>query len=66
MGRPPRAWRSATTALLARLGRSASPFVAEAGARCGISRLRALDDDRLRDLGATREDIEHLVRSRRD
>jgi uncharacterized protein YjiS (DUF1127 family) len=61
-----RAWRSATTALLARLARSASAFVAEAGARCGISRLRALDDDRLRDLGATREDIEHLVRSRRD
>ena len=41
-------------------------FVTEFGARCAINHLRSLDDDRLRDLGLEREDIERFVRFGRD
>lgn len=58
----PRAWRAASTFLRTYLVRSAGAFAAEFGARCAISHLRSLDDDRLRDLGLEREDIERFVR----
>jgi uncharacterized protein YjiS (DUF1127 family) len=41
-------------------------LAAEFGARCAINHLRSLDDDRLRDLGLEREDIERFVRFGRD
>jgi Domain of unknown function (DUF1127) len=62
----PHAWRAALTFLRTHLGRSAGAFAAELGARCAISRLRSLDNDRLRDLGLEREDIERFVRFGRD
>jgi hypothetical protein len=62
----PRAWRAALTFLRTHLGRSAAAFAAEFGARCAINHLRSLDDDRLRDLGLERKDIERFVRFGRD
>jgi hypothetical protein len=62
----PRGWRDAVTSLLIHFGGIASGVAAEVGTRCAISRLRSLDDDRLRDLGMNREDIERYVRFRRD
>ena len=60
----PRAWCAALTR--AYLGRPLAAFAAEFGARCAINHLRSLDDDRLRDLGLEREDIERFVRFGRD
>lgn len=62
----PRAWHAALTFLLTHLGRSAAAFAAELQARHAINHLRSLDDDRLRDLGLERKDIERLVRFGRD
>jgi hypothetical protein len=65
IGSPP-TWRAALTFLRTYLGKSAAAFAAELGARCAINHLRSLDDDRLRDLGLEREDVDHFVRFRRD
>ena len=63
----PRAWRNSLLSyLLTRLRRSAAAFAAGFSVRCAVNHLRSLDDDRLRDLGLTREDIEHFVRFGRD
>ena len=62
----PPAWRAALIFLGAHLGGFASAFAAEFGARCAINHLRSLDNDRLRDLGLEREDIERFVRFGRD
>ena len=48
------------------LGGFTKAFAAKFGARCAINHLRSLDDDRLRDLGLEREDIERFVRFGRD
>jgi len=47
-------------------GRPIRAFITEFGARCAINRLRSLDDDRLRDLGLERKEIERFVRFGRD
>ena len=60
------AWHSAWMFLRIHLGRPVSAVAAELGARCAINHLQSLDDDRLRDLGLRREDIEHFVRFGRD
>jgi hypothetical protein len=60
----PRAWCAALTRTY--LGGPLAAFAAEFGARCAINHLRSLDDDRLRDLGLEREDIERFVRFGRD
>jgi hypothetical protein len=57
-----RTWRPA----LSLLRRSVGAFAAELAARCAINHLRLLDDDRLRELGLEREDVERFVRSGRD
>jgi hypothetical protein len=62
----PGAWRAALTTLRTQLGSSAAAFTAELAARCAANHLRSLDDDRLRDLGIEREDVDHFVRFRRD
>ena len=59
----PRVW---TAFLRAHLGRPIRAFVTEFGARCAINHLRSLDDDRLRDLGLERKEIERFVRFGRD
>jgi uncharacterized protein YjiS (DUF1127 family) len=59
----PRAW---TSFLYTHLGRPIRAFVTEFGARCAINHLRSLDDDRLRDLGLERKEIERFVRFGRD
>jgi hypothetical protein len=60
------AWRAALSFLRTHLGRPVVSFVTEVGSRCAINHLRSLDDDRLRDLGLEREDIERFVRFGRD
>jgi hypothetical protein len=62
----PHAWRATLSFVVTHLGRSAAAFAAEFGARCAINHLRSLDDDRLRDLGMERKDIERFVRFGRD
>jgi uncharacterized protein YjiS (DUF1127 family) len=59
-------WRAASTFLRTRLGRLAAALAAEFGARRAIGHLQSLDDDRLRDLGIRRKDIEQVVRFGRD
>ena len=61
-----RAWRAALTVLITQLGSSAATLAAELRARRAINHLRSLDDDRLRDLGIERADIEQFVRFGRD
>jgi uncharacterized protein YjiS (DUF1127 family) len=61
-----RDWRAASTFLRTRLGRSAAALAAEFEARRAISHLQSLDDDRLRDLGIGRGDIEQVVRFGRE
>ena len=59
----PRVW---TAFLRTHLGRPIRAFITEFGARCAINHLRSLDDDRLRDLGLERQEIERFVRFGRD
>src|SRR5262249_20210166 len=56
------AWRTALAFLHFHFGRPAAALVAECRARHVINHLRSLDDDRLRDLGLARKDIERVVR----
>lgn len=56
------AWRAAWVFLRFHFGRPAAALVAECRARRAINHLRSLDDDRLRDLGLIRKDIERVVR----
>ena len=58
-----RAW---TAFLRTYFGRPIRAFVVEFGVRCAINHLRSLDDDRLRDLGLERKEIERFVRFGRD
>jgi hypothetical protein len=62
----PRAGLAAFILLGRRVGSFISAFAAPFGARCAINHLRSLDDDRLRDLGLERKDIERFVRFGRD
>jgi uncharacterized protein YjiS (DUF1127 family) len=55
-----------TAFLRAHFGRPIRAIVTEFGARCAINHLRSLDDDRLRDLGLERKEIERFVRFGRD
>jgi uncharacterized protein YjiS (DUF1127 family) len=60
-------WHAALSSWAIHFGRSAAALTAELRARRAINYLRSLDDDRLRDLGITRQDdIEHFVRFGRD
>jgi uncharacterized protein YjiS (DUF1127 family) len=54
------------TFLRTHFGRPIRAFITEFGARCAINHLRSLDDDRLRDLGLERKEIERFVRFGRD
>jgi len=58
----PRAWLAAFSLLGKHLGGFVRAFAVEFGARCAMNHLRSLDDDRLRDLGLERTDIERFVR----
>ena len=51
-----------TAFLRTHLGWPIRAFITEFGARCAINHLRSLDDDRLRDLGLERREIERFVR----
>jgi hypothetical protein len=55
-----------TAFLRTHFGRPIRAFITEFGAGCAINHLRSLDDDRLRDLGLERKEIERFVRFGRD